>query len=255
MRKETKEKILKLRIPGLEENWDVLIAEADQKGLSPTIFLEHAVDTIYAAAEERAGQIRLKNAKIEEPFVMATFPFAKQDKLNKRKIITLHDSLDYMTKKQNIILIGPTGVGKTGLATAFLMQAITNGYRGLFVPFPKLINRLYGSIAAHQEERVLRAYANYDCLLIDEIGYVDIEPAQTSLFFRLMTMRHRRKTTIVTTNLGFQEWDSFLKNSSLTAALIDRLIDNSHVINMRSCVGLRSGIVSTDVVIDVKSKS
>jgi DNA replication protein DnaC len=74
---------------------------------------------------------------------------------------------------------------------------------------------------------------------IDEIGYVEAEPVQVGLFFTLMHKRHRRKPTLITSNLGFSEWPSFLKNDHLTAALIDRLTENSHVINMKNCLSLR----------------
>src|SRR5437667_11564409 len=74
---------------------------------------------------------------------------------------------------------------------------------------------------------------------IDEIGYVQVEPVQVGLFFTLLHQGHRRKPTLITSNLGFSEWRSFLKNDHLTAALIDRLTENSYVINMRNCVSIR----------------
>jgi DNA replication protein DnaC len=79
-------------------------------------------------------------------------------------------------------------------------------------------------------------------LVIDEVGYVEVEPAQVGQFFTLMHKRHQRKTTIITSNLGFSEWGSFLKNPQLTAALSDRLTSNSHVINMKDCQSLRGRI-------------
>jgi DNA replication protein DnaC len=89
------------------------------------------------------------------------------------------------------------------------------------------------------ERKVIKQFASYDCLLIDEIGYVEIESAQVGLFFTLLHKRHRKKTTLITSNLGFSQWNSFLKNDQLTAALIDRLTENSHVINMKKCASLR----------------
>ena len=77
-------------------------------------------------------------------------------------------------------------------------------------------------------------------LLIDELGYIEVEPVQVGLFFTLMRKRHKRKTTLLTSNLGFKQWNSFLKNDHLTAALIDRLTGNSYVINMKNCVSLRT---------------
>ena len=98
---------------------------------------------------------------------------------------------------------------------------------------------LYQSVADHSEMNVINKFASYDCMLIDEIGYVEVEPVQVGLFFTLMHRRHKKKTTLITSNLGFQQWTSFLKNDHLAAASIDRLTENSHVINMKDCVSLR----------------
>jgi DNA replication protein DnaC len=101
------------------------------------------------------------------------------------------------------------------------------------------VERLYQSVADHTESKVIKKFTAYDCLLIDEIGYVEVEPVQVGLFFTLMHKRHKRKPTLITSNLGFAQWSSFLKNDHLTAALIDRLTENSHVLNMKNCVSLR----------------
>ena len=94
-------------------------------------------------------------------------------------------------------------------------------------------------MADHSEQKVIKRYLSYDCLLIDELDYVEVEPVQVGLFFTLMHKRHRKRPTLITSNLGFSEWPSFLKNDRLTAALIDRLTENSHVINMKNCISLR----------------
>ena len=189
--------------------------------------------------------MRINRARIPEKFVMETFPFNRQPKLNKKIIVGMYDAFDYMSKYRNIIFIGPTGVGKTGLATAFLNHAINNGYNGLFITFPDLVERLYQSVADHSESKIIKKFVAYDCLLIDELGYVEVEPVQVGLFFTLMHKRHKRKTTLITSNLGFGQWSSFLKNNHLTAALIDRLTENSHVTNMKNCVSLRTRLDET----------
>jgi len=153
--------------------------------------------------------------------------------------VSLYDAFDYVEKSQNLIWVGPTGSGKTGLATSFLTQAIDRGHSGRYVLFSELVSEFFQSVADHSEDQVIRQYLAYDCLLIDEVGYVEVEPVQVGLFFTLMHKRHRRKPTLITSNLGFSEWRSFLKNDHLTAALIDRLTENSHVFNMKNCVSLR----------------
>ena len=92
----------------------------------------------------------------------------------------------------------------------------------------------------------MKTFVSYDCLFIDEVGYVEVEPVQVGLFFTLMHKRHKKKTTLITSNLGFSQWTSFLRNDQLTAALIDRLTENSHVINMKNCVSLRHKLDPAD---------
>lgn len=87
--------------------------------------------------------------------------------------------------------------------------------------FPELVETLYQSIADHTEVKVLKTFESYDCLLIDELGFIEIDPVQVGLFFTLMHKRHKKKATLITSNLGFDQWGSFLKNTQLTAALVD----------------------------------
>lgn len=235
-----------LKIHALMERWPAYIAKAEKEKMGHEKFLRYVISESYAARIAYAKKMRIIRASIPEVLIMATYPFEKQPNLARQKVLNIHDSLDYMKKPQNIVLVGPTGCGKTGLGTSYLVNAVEHGYTGYFISFPELISKLLKSVATHQEDKVLKSLAAYDGLHIDELGYVDIEPAQAGLFFRLMSMRHKRKTTIVTSNLGFSEWPAFLKNDRLTAALIDRLTENSHVINMKNCTSIRpKGIIDT----------
>lgn len=228
-----------IRLWGLLANWDRYNELARKENFSHVRLLKYIITEEYKIKKENSRKMRLSRAKIPEKFVLETFPFDRQQNLNKKKILNIYDTFDYMTKKQNVVWIGSTGTGKTGLATAFLMQAINEGCSGRFILFPELIEMLYQSVADHSDANVINKFASYDCLLIDELGYVEVEPVQVGLFFTLMHKRHKKKTTLITSNLGFQQWTSFLKNDHLAAALIDRLTENSHVINMKDCVSLR----------------
>ena len=239
MNKELADKLKYLRLWELLVHWDDYLKTAAKKRLSHGRMLTHIIDEEYRIKRENACRFRLKRARIPEPFVIETFPFEKQKKLNRKMIMAMYDSLEYMTTSQNIIWLGPTGCGKTGLATSFLTHAINQGHSGRYVLFADLINELYQSVADHSEQKVLKRYQSFDCLLIDEIGYVEVEPVQVGLFFTLMHKRHKRKPTLITSNLGFDDWGCFLQNAHLTSALVDRLTENSHVTNMKGCVSLR----------------
>jgi DNA replication protein DnaC len=236
---ETTKMLKYLRLSGLLAHWDEYLALAQKQGFSQVRLLKYVLEQECKTRTDNARRLRLQHARIPDPYVMETFPFDQQPKLERKKILSLYDAFDYIAKNQNIIWMGPTGCGKTGLATSFLMEAIHRGHTGRYILFPDLIAELFTSVADHSEPKVIKRYLSYDCLLIDELDYVEVEPVQVGLFFTLMHKRHKRKPTLITSNLGFSEWRSFLKNDRLTAALIDRLTENSHVINMKNCGSLR----------------
>jgi DNA replication protein DnaC len=242
MNKELLESLKYLHLGGLLAHWDDYLKLAAQGRFSHARLLTHVLEEECRIKRENARRLRLKRARLPEPLVLETFPFERQPKLNKKRIMALYDSLGYMHQSQNLLWLGATGCGKTGLATSFLIHAIDQGYSGRYVLFADLIAELYRSVGDHSEAKVLKKYLAFDALLIDEIGYVEVEPVQVGLFFTLLHQRHKKKPTLITSNLGFAEWGSFLKNDHLTAALIDRLTENSHVINMKGCVSLRPKI-------------
>ena len=234
-----KEKLRSLRLNRLAAHWEDDLKEAARQRMSHATLLTHVVEEEYRIKCDNARQQRLKRARIPENWTMQTYPFARQPKLNRKHVMALYDTMDFIPKAQNIIWLGRTGCGKTGLATSFLIRAIHQGRSGLFVSFAQLITELFRSLADGSEARALKRYLDCDLLQIDELGYIETEPAQVGLFFTLMQRRHKKKPTLITSNLGFSEWGSFLKNDHLTAALIDRLTEASHVINMKDCVSLR----------------
>jgi len=239
MDQETIAMLKYLRLGRLLSHWDEYLTMAREGRYSAERLLKYVLEEECRARRENARLLRRQRANIPEMLEMETFPFSRQPKLERKKIMSHYDSFDYMTKQRNMVWMGPTGCGKSGLATAFLLQAIDRGHRGYFVTFPELLQELFQSLADRSDGHVLKRYLSYDCLVIDEVGYVEVEPAQVGQFFTLMHKRHKKKTTLITSNLGFAEWGSFLHNKHLTAALIDRLTASCHTINMKDCKSLR----------------
>ncbi len=165
-----------LRLGGLLENWDRYLGVGRKQNFSHVRLLEYIIEQEYKIKKENSRRLRIARAKIPEKYVMETFPFKRQPKLNRKKVLSLYDSFDYMSKNQNIIWIGPTGVGKTGLATTFLMHALDHEYKGRFILFPELIEMLYQSVADHSEATVMNTFVSYACMQIDELAYVEVEP-------------------------------------------------------------------------------
>src|SRR5207244_6713254 len=181
-----------LRLRGLLPHWDEYETLARRQHFSPVRLLRYVVEEESKTRQEHARQLRLARARIPEMWRMETFPFQRQPKLDKKRILSLYDAFDFLAKKQNIIWVGPAGVGKSSLATSFLIQAIERGHTGRFVMFSDLVQELFHSVADHSEEKVLKKYLSYDLLLVDEIGYVEVEPEQVGLFFTLLHRRHHR---------------------------------------------------------------
>jgi DNA replication protein DnaC len=228
-----------LKLPGLLANWKGYLEFGAEKRLSHGALLAHIVEAECRLRRENARQLRIKRAQIKEMLVMETFPFDQQPNLDKERILAVYDDPAYLAEGRNILWLGGTGVGKSGLATSFLVDAINRGYTGRFVTFPVLALELFQSMADHSENEVIDRYVEYDVLLIDEVGYVNMEPAQAGYFFMLLQMRHRKKPTLITSNHGFADWPAFLRSDHLAAALIDRLTEMSHVFNMKDCVTIR----------------
>lgn len=223
----------------LGETWNDVIQAAKTEQPAYGSFLSNLLVSEANDKRERIQQARVRRAHIPEPWVMETFPFDRQPQLKKRVVIELYDSLDYMKNPQDLLFIGPTGCGKSGLATSFLIHALRHGHRGLWIDFKDLLDRLWRAVGDQTEKRVIKRFAGVDALVIDELGYAPIRREQAGLFFELMKRRHRKKTTLITTQLGYDEWADFLQNKHLTSAMLDRMTVNCTVFNMRRCISIR----------------
>ena len=236
---DIKKQLHYLRLSWLEENWEAAVKDTKKRQPSYHKFLTDIIENEYQSRKEKTRLAGIQRAKIPEKFVMETFPFDKQPRLKKKLVMDLYDSMRFMDENQDMVFIGPTGSGKTGLATSFLIHAVNHGYRGYFTDFQKLIRLLYQSRGDHTEQKVLKKLQSYDILLIDEVGYISCDKEQAGLFFDLMRRRHKRNTTLITTQLGFDEWGEFLHDTHLTAALLDRITENCAVFNMKECISIR----------------
>ena len=181
--------------------------------------------------QESALAWRIKQARMPEQWTLESFPFKKQPGVSQRQIRTLAE-LDFVPKAENIVLVGPTGVGKTGLASGLLLKALQNGYRGAFIKAQDLFDEMYASLADRGTRKLVDRLARVDLLLIDELGYLNLKPEQTNIFFKLMEERYNKKSTIITTNLAYEEWHNFLGNKGLVTALLSRLRHQCHTVKI-----------------------
>jgi DNA replication protein DnaC len=149
-----------------------------------------------------------------------------------RKQIRAFAELDFVAKHENIVFIGPTAVGKTGLASSILMKALQNGLRCQFMKAQDLFDDMYASLADRSTRRLVDRLARLDILLIDELGYTNLKPEQANVFFKLMEERYHQRSTIITTNLAYEEWAGLLGNKPMTEALLSRVRHYCHTVRI-----------------------
>lgn len=180
---------------------------------------------------ERSIEYRIEQAGLPERWSLETFPFKRQPGIKPATIRELA-RLDFIPKAANIVFIGKTGVGKTGLATALLLRALQNGHRGQFVKAQDLFDEMYASLADRSTRTLLKRLSRLDLLVIDEMGYLNLRPEQSNMFFKLMEERYGRRSTIITTNLDYDQWYEFLGKKEMVAALLDRLRHRCHTVTI-----------------------
>lgn len=230
MREPLHAQLAYLRLRGMAAVLDAELARAEREALPPATVLTRLFAAEIAAQREKSLAARLTRAKLPWDWTLDTFPYDQQPSVDRAQIRALA-SLDFLQRKENILLIGPTGSGKTGLAIGLLRQACLNGYRGRFYKAQTLLDELYASLADRSTTRLLRQLARYQPLLCDELGYLNLTPEHTNAFFRLMDERYGRASTILTTNLEPAAWYDLFHNKPLVDAMLDRL--QHHCITIR----------------------
>jgi DNA replication protein DnaC len=220
-----------LRLTPLREVVERELTRAQKAKPSYAEFYARILREQYQLQKTRSLAYRIEHAKLPEKWTLESFPFDLQPGVHAAEIRQLAE-LDFVAKKENLVFIGETGVGKTGLASAILLKALENGYRGLFVKAQDLFDEMYASLADRSSRKLINRLMSVDVLLIDEMGYLNLKPEQSNLFFKLMEERYTRRSTLVTTNLEFDAWYEFLGRKEMVGALLSRLRHRCHTVRI-----------------------
>lgn len=226
------EHLRKLRLLKSGERLEALLQDAAARELPYAEFLEQVLGEEVAA--KMTKNIAMRTAMARFPFVkpLETFDFAYQPSVDKKQLQELA-SCHYIEHGNNVIVLGPPGVGKTHLAVSLGLKAIENGYRVLFSTAAHLIAVLTKAHAEGRLDEKLKVYTTPRLLIIDEIGYLPIDRLGANLFFQLISRRYERGPMILTSNQSFGAWGEVFGDRIIATAILDRLLHHAVTLNIR----------------------
>lgn len=221
-----------LGIRKMQEHLDYYVELVNKGQKSFSEALEELIEL-----EQKNNQLRAENACVKTanfPFIktLDDFDFDFQPAINRKELLELN-SLSFIEKKENILFIGSSGVGKTHLATAIGITCARARYSTYFISFESLMNQLKKSLVENRLEARMKFFAKYKVLVIDEIGYMPIDKDSANLFFQLIARRYEKHCTIITTNMVFSKWGEIFGSPTLANAVLDRLLHHSQVISIK----------------------
>lgn len=248
------EHLQRLRLFKSRERLEALLQEASTQELSYADFLDQVLTEEVTA--KTAKHITMRTNLARFPFVkgLESFEFGYQPSVDRKQIQTL-STCRYLEHGENLVLLGPPGVGKTHLAVGLGLKAIEHGYRVLFTTAAAMLTTLSRALAEGRLEDKLKVYTVPRLLIIDEIGYLPIDGQGANLFFQLISRRYERGPMILTSNQSFGSWGDVFGDRVIASAILDRVLHHAITVNIkgdsyRLREKLKAGLVKSKATLD-----
>ena len=225
------EKCKALKLKAIAEHLEQTTVLAEHRNWTPLQMIDHLFELELQLRKKNRIERCFKQSKLYEKTTIDQFDFTFHGsrKNQKSRIVNLMD-LEFIKHRKDIILIGNPGVGKSFLAKCMAYAATQAGLKVLFTTAMDMINHLIAAEADHTMLKKLQYYQSQELLVIDEIGYLSLGTQGSNLFFQVISARHERKSTVITTNRPFAQWGEIFDNTTVATAIADRLVYNSEIL-------------------------
>ena len=225
------EKCKALKLKAIAEHLEQTTVLAEHRNWTPLQMIDHLFELELQLRQKNRIERCFKQSKLYEKTTIDQFDFSFHGsrKNQKSRIVNLMD-LEFIKHRKDIILIGNPGVGKSFLAKCMAYAATQAGLKVLFTTAMDMINHLIAAEADHSLLKKLQYYQSQELLVIDEIGYLSLGTQGSNLFFQVISARHERKSTVITTNRPFAQWGEIFDNTTVATAIADRLVYNSEIL-------------------------
>lgn len=221
-----------LRLGSMRSRWQEIAEQAEQAHWTYADYLATLCNLEMAGREQKRIQRNLTDAKFPYGKSLDTFDFAKAPSINAAQIRSLAENTTWITQASNLLIFGPSGVGKTHLAAAIGHRLVQHGMRVLFMKTTVLVQKLQVAYNEHKLGDFLAKLAKFQLLILDDIGYVKKSDAETSVLFELIADRYESGSLLITSNQPFDQWDSIFPSNIMAVAAIDRLVHHATIINI-----------------------
>ena len=222
----------RLCLKNIRSSWEEMAQQAVKLNWTYPQYLAALCDKEVSIREQQRIQNHIREAKLPIGKTLDTFKFDKLASVNAAQISALAENTEWVARAHNLIIFGPSGVGKTHLAAAIGRRLVERGMRVLFTKTTALVQTLQLANNEHKLSELLIKLAKFQLLILDDIGYVKKNEAETSVLFELIADRYESRSLLITSNQAFDQWDEIFQNSTMAVAAIDRLVHHSTIINI-----------------------